>query len=223
MTDSTGRRGWRRRWGTGTALIAAVCGIGVFAAVPARAAVPASSAVPARAGILTGFSWTGFGDGSFETPVVTPGTFQEPRQGQSIGPWTVTTGSVDLNGAGFYQAADGVQTLDLNGNQIGAVSQTFSTLPLFSYQVTFSLAGNVDAGPSVKTGQVLVNGKAVKNFSFDTTGKTRANMGYVTETLSFLATGTSTTLEFASTTPGAYGPVIDNVRVESCLPLICLG
>lgn len=207
MADNTGRRDRWRRLRAGAALTAAACGIGVLAIAPAA---------PARAGILPGLS-----DGSFETPVVPPGTFRELGQGQSLGPWTVTTGSVDLNGAGFYQAADGVQTLDLDGDDTGAVSQTFGTLPLVAYQVTFALAGNVDAGPAIKTGQVLVNGHAVKNFSFDTTGKTRANMGYVTEELTFLAAGTSTTVEFASTTPGAYGPVIDNVRAESCLLIVC--
>jgi hypothetical protein len=74
------------------------------------------------------------------------------------------------------------------------------------------------------TGQVLVNGKVAKNFSFDITGKSRADMGYVTRELTFLATSGTTTLEFASTTtPGGFGPVIDNVRVQSCLLIICLG
>lgn len=205
MTESSGRRSMRRRWRVSAAVIAVFCGIGAFAAAPARAAT-----VPA------------FSDGSFETPVVSPHTFQELYQGQSMGPWTIATGSVDLNGEGFYQAADGVQTLDLNGSYPGTVSQTFSTVPLFKYEVSFALAGNPDGGPAVKTGQVLVNGKAVTNFSFDITGKTRANMGFVTEEFTFLATSNSTTLQFASTTSGAYGPVIDNVHIDSCLLVVCL-
>lgn len=47
-------------------------------------------------------------------------------------------------------------------------------------------------------------------------------MGYVHEEFTFLATGNSTTLEFASTTPGGYGAVIDDVDVQPCLLLICL-
>lgn len=213
MTQSSGRRGMRKRWRASMAVIAMFCGSGAFMAAPAHAGT-----VTAHAGTVTAFS-----DGSFETPVVTPGTFQTFYTGQSIGSWTVTTGNVDLSGAGFWQTADGVQSIDLDGDEPGAVSQTFSTVPLFAYEVSFALAGNPDDGPAIKTGQVLVNGKAVKNFSFDITGKSRANMGYVTEELTFLATSNSTSLQFASTTPGAYGPVIDNVRVESCLLVVCLN
>lgn len=218
MTDGNSRRRRRPRLLAGVAVIAMSCGIG------------AAAVTPARAGTGTQFS-----DGSFETPVVTPGTFVDLSQGQSIGPWTVTTGLVDLIGAGYWQAADGVQSVDLNGQtasipgEAGAVSQTFTTTPLFAYEVSFALAGNPlsqgnpVAGPLTKTGQVLINGQIVKKFSFNVTGKSPADMGYVTEEFTFLATGTSTTLEFASTNPGEGGPVIDNVRVQSCLLVICLS
>ncbi|MES4901685.1 MULTISPECIES: hypothetical protein [unclassified Streptomyces] len=36
-----------------------------------------------------------------------------------------------------------------------------------------------------------------------------------------LAGGNTTTLGFASTVGGAYGPVIDDVRVETCRPCDC--
>src|SRR4029079_14231893 len=45
-----------------------------------------------------------------------------------------------------------------------------------------------------------------------------SHMNWVQETYSFLATGTSTTLSFVSTTPGAYGPDIDNVVVTERVP-----
>lgn len=206
MTDHSSRRRWRRLR-LGTAVIAVLCGTATFAATPARAG--------------TG---TQFSDGSFETPVVAPGTFQRLFAGQSIGPWTVTAGNVDLSGKGFWQTADGAQSLDLDGAQNGAVSQTFSTIPLFAYEVSFALAGNPVSGPAIKTGQALINGQVVKDFSFDTTGKSETNMGYVTEELTFLATGKSTTLTFASTTtPSGFGPVIDNVEVQSCLIIVCLN
>ncbi len=217
MTDGNSRRRRRRRLYAGAAVIAMFCGIGAVAATPAHAGTESQ-----------------FSDGSFETPVVAPGTFLDLGQGQSIGPWTVTKGLVDLIGAGYWQAADGVQSVDLNGQtasipgEPGAVSQSFTTVPLFAYEVSFALAGNPLsqgsplAGPLTKTGQALVNGQVAKDFSFNVTGKSPADMGYVTEEFTFLATGTSTTLEFASTNPGEGGPVIDNVRVESCLPVVCL-
>jgi hypothetical protein len=39
----------------------------------------------------------------------------------------------------------------------------------------------------------------------------------------FLANSPSATLEFRSTTGSGFGPVIDAVRVESCLLIICVG
>ncbi len=79
---------------------------------------------------------------------------------------------MDLIGAGFWAAADGDQSVDLDGVVAGAVSQTFATKPGTTYTVTYSLAGNVHAGPTTKTGEVLVNGQDVQDFSFDTTGRT---------------------------------------------------
>lgn len=159
MIKSIGRRSRWRHLRAGAAMIAVLCGMGAFTAIPA------SAATPARAG-----TWTQFSDGSFETPVVAPNTFQRFYNGQSIGPWTVT-GDVDLSGAGFWQTADGAQSLDLDGANIGAVSQTFSTIPLEAYEVSFALAGNFDGPPTIKDGEVLVNGQVAKSFSFDTTGK----------------------------------------------------
>ena len=166
---------------------------------------------------------TGFSNGSFETPVVAPNTFQTIFVGEPIGAWTVSQGNVDLIGAGFWQAADGVQSLDLDGGVVqGGVAQEFTTVPLLKYKVRFKLAGNVDLGPTIKTGQVLANGNVLQSFSFDITGKTRTNMGYVSKETHFIATGLSTTLTFRSTTGSGYGPVIDKVTVESCLLVICL-
>jgi choice-of-anchor C domain-containing protein len=136
----------------------------------------------------------------------------------------VTSGSVELNGAGFWQSADGDQSLDLDGADTGAISQTFATNLLTTYRVSYSLAGNPDDIPAVKTGKVVVNGHVAQNFSFDTTGTSRTNMGYVTKAFTFLSTGTSAKLEFVSTTtPGGYGPVIDKVSVASCLLIICVS
>ncbi len=186
-------------------------------------------------GVLSGLSvmvatpaqaLTDFANGSFETPVVAPNSFQNFGPGAAIGAWTVSEGNVDLIGAGFWQAADGVQSLDLEGSVfplVGAVTQTFSTLPLFKYKVTYKLAGNPASGPTIKTGQVIAGDNVIQSFSFDVTGKSFANMGYVARETHFIATGLTTTLTFRSTTGTGFGPVIDKVRVESCLLVICLG
>ncbi|MER6916924.1 choice-of-anchor C family protein [Streptomyces sp. NPDC000594] len=157
-----------------------------------------------------------FDDGSFEYPIAPANSFATIGTGGSIGPWKVTSGGIDLIGAGFWQAAEGNQSVDLNAGVAGSIAQTFTTTPGRTYTVTFALAANPAGGAPVKTGRVLVDGRNLRDLSFDSTGKTFANMGYVTRKVAFVADGATTTLAFASTIGGAYGPVIDDVRVEAC-------
>ncbi|MEV7969312.1 choice-of-anchor C family protein [Sphaerisporangium sp. NPDC088356] len=196
------RRGNRwRRLRAGAGLAGALAGLATVTAAPADA--------------------TAESNGSFETPVVRPNTFQTFSLGQSFGAWSVTGGTVDLVGQGFWQAADGVQSLDLNGSGTGAVSQTFSTLPLVKYEIGYRLAGNPAGAPVVKTGKIQINDDVVGKFSFDTTGKSFPDLGYTHQKVAFVATGLSTTVRFASTVPGGFGPVIDDVEIRSCLVIIC--
>jgi choice-of-anchor C domain-containing protein len=196
---------WARRLLTATVAMGVMTAVGVVAASPAQA--------------LTGFS-----NGSFETPVVAAGTFQRFFAPATMGAWTISQNSVDLSGAGFWQNADGNQSLDLDGAEHpGGVAQTFTTIPLVKYRVTYALAGNPASGPTIKTGQVLANGTVLQSFSFDITGKTFANMGYVEKHTHFIASGLSSTLEFKSTTGSGFGPVIDHIDVVSCLLIICIG
>ncbi|KAK1178961.1 choice-of-anchor C family protein [Streptomyces sp. NBS 14/10] len=193
----------------------AVAVVGLLAASgTALAAAPAAPATAAAAAVSR------FDDGSFEYPTAPANAFSTLSSGQSIGPWKVTGGGVDLIGAGFWQAAEGDQSVDLNAVQPGAVAQTFSTVPGRKYTVTYSLASN-PGGPAVKTGKVLIDGQDFQDFSFNSTGKSHANMGYVTREVTFVANGSTTTLGFASTVGGAYGPVIDDVQVETCRPCGC--
>ncbi|MEU0991232.1 choice-of-anchor C family protein [Streptomyces sp. NPDC005953] len=162
-----------------------------------------------------------FDDGSFEYPTAPANSFTTVNSGQAIGPWQVTSGGVDLIGDGFWQAAEGGQSVDLNATQAGTVTQTFTTTPGRTYTVTYALAANPEGAPAVKTGRVLVDGQNFQDFSFDSTGKTRAAMGYVQRQVTFVANASTTTLGFASTSPGAYGPVIDDVRVTGSSPCSC--
>ncbi len=173
--------------------------------------------VPASAGAAI------TGDTTFENPVVTPNTFATFVAGQQMGAWTITRGDVHLIGEGFWQAADGVQSVDLDGGVNGGLARHFSTTPLLTYRVSYALAGNFVAAPVIKTGKVLVNGDVRQQFAFDTTGATAQDMNYTKKQFLFIATGFSTTIEFVSTTtPQGWGPVIDDVDVETCLlPVLC--
>ncbi|GAA2278814.1 MULTISPECIES: choice-of-anchor C family protein [Kitasatospora] len=165
-----------------------------------------------------------FDDGSFEYPRATASSFTELSAGQAIGPWQVTAGTVDLIGAGFWQAAEGDQSVDLNGAGPGAVAQTFTTVPGATYTVTYALAGNPTGAPTLKTGRALIDGQDYQDFSFNTTGKSLTNMGYVNRQFTFQAANSATTVTFASTTTtGPRGPVVDNVRIERCAPCPTCG
>jgi choice-of-anchor C domain-containing protein len=110
--------------------------------------------------------------------------------------------------------------VDLCALAAGSLAQTFPTIPGARYNLRFDLAGNPAGTPAVKTLRVMV-AEVSQDFSFDTTGKSLTNMGWVTKSLSFKATSPATTLTFESLDNTFYGPVIDNVRVfkRTLLPL----
>jgi hypothetical protein len=157
-----------------------------------------------------------FGDG-FEKPYV-DGAYYRYAAGTQLGPWTVTRGDVDLASSSYWQVAEGRQSIGLDG----AIAATFATEPLLTYRITWSLSGDYTGPPAVKTGELRVNDKVIQTMSFDTTGKTATDMGATRRTAYVLAKGTSFRLEFASTTEtSGHGPVIDDVRVDACLLIIC--
>ncbi|MGW5674101.1 choice-of-anchor C family protein [Streptomyces sp. NPDC003860] len=188
------------------ACTAAVASAALLAGVGAALTTPAHAAAVSR-----------FDDGSFEYPTAPVNAFATYSAGQALGPWQVTGGTVDLIGKGYWGAAEGDQSVDLNGASAGTVSQTFTTVPGTTYTVSYALAGNVSPAhlSILKTGRALIDGQDFQNFSFDTTGKSPTNMGYVNRQFTFVANGTTTTLAFASTMAGAWGAVIDDVRVRA--------
>jgi choice-of-anchor C domain-containing protein len=166
-------------------------------------------------------------NGGFETPAIPANAFIRYGVGSTIGPWRVTEGNVDLTGANFWQTADGRQSLDLEGSESGRIEQQIAIRIGGCYTVTFALAGNPDGGPMIKRGFARVSQQTIghptvqKNFVYNTTGKTRANMGYVAERFRFRALASTATLTFASTTGGGYGPVVDAVSVVPSNPVEC--
>lgn len=159
-------------------------------------------------------------NGSFEDgpePDLTGPGFTPMEAGSSLIPgWTVTRGSIDYIGF-YWQHADGKRSIDVNGNEPGAIAQTFRTKPGKRYRVTFSMAGNFCGGAEPQIKRMVVSAAGSKDeFVFDTTGRTYEDMGWVTRTWEFTATAAETTLEFASTTelPVACGPALDRVSVK---------
>src|SRR5512139_751777 len=104
-------------------MISPRCGVAIAAVCALFTGVGTAAAAASR-----------FDDGSFENPVAAP-PFQTFPSGQSIGPWLVTSGTVDLVGPTTWLAAEGNQSVDLNGANTGAVAQTFTTVPGTKYTV----------------------------------------------------------------------------------------
>jgi choice-of-anchor C domain-containing protein len=134
--------------------------------------------------------------------------------------WTIGAAGIDWipwNGSTVYwQSHGGSYSIDLNATVgSGSISQTFTTTVGTQYKVDFWLAGN-PANTTDKTRQVQVTAAgASQNFTFDTTGKSFTNMGWLPETFLFTATGESTTLTFTSLTPAQYGPALDDISVNA--------
>jgi choice-of-anchor C domain-containing protein len=176
--------------------------------------------LPAATASAAGPPGPAFHDG-FETPVV-GGQSQRYPTGAHLGPWTVTAGNVDLATTRLWQVPEGHQNLDLDGNANGAVATTIAARPLITYRVTFTLAGNPASAPLIKTGEVRVNGRTVQRFSFDTSLTSLSRMSFTARTVYVFSLSEQLRLEFASTTqPAGWGPVIDDVRVDSCLVVLC--
>lgn len=170
----------------------------------------------------------GASNGRSEPNLLVNGSFEDGPEPDAAGPgftpyeagstaipgWSITRGSVDYIGP-YWQHADGRRSIDLNGNEPGAIAQTFRTRMGATYRVTFSLAGNncADSG-GLKTLVVRAAGRE-QDFSFDATGRTYADMGWIVRSWEFTAEADETTLEFSSTTetPQACGPALDRVSV----------
>ena len=143
----------------------------------------------------------------------------------SIQGWLVVgSNSIDYNGELQWMASDGNRSLDLSGSPgPGAIEQTFSTVVNETYKVLFDLAGNPDndprwPSPAIKQMRATVSSasQTISNdFTFDATGRTFDDMGWVTQSFIFTAADSATTLRFASLTDGAFGPTLDNVRIST--------
>lgn len=154
-------------------------------------------------------------NGSFEDgPGAAAGGFTPvAAESTDIKGWKVTTGSVDHIST-YWKAADGERSLDLNGNEVGPLAQTFKTVKGQKYRVTFALAANPDAGADSMKVKVSAAGKS-DEFTFEKKETSKENMGWVIKAWEFTADADETTLEFASlhTDEAFCGPALDDVIV----------
>jgi choice-of-anchor C domain-containing protein len=132
-----------------------------------------------------------------------------------IAGWIATGSDLDWVNAGYWDAADGKKSVDLAGQYLGGIKQTFATNIGQIYTVSFDLSGNPDNGTGDKIVAVSAGNVSGLQFTYSVTGaNSHTNMAYSLETFSFTATSPSTTLSFVDFSPENWGPVIDNVDVE---------
>ncbi len=160
-------------------------------------------------------------NGSFEngSPVPT-GNFNtltaNTASADDITGWTVTSGTIDWINS-YWQASDGTKSLDLAGFSHGTiVGVNFATIIGQTYLVQFDMAGN----PDTSNDKIMVGasvGTTQHTFTFDQNGQTHNNMGWLTQSFTFVATSISSSLTFCDVTPYSqyWGAVLDNVRVDA--------
>ncbi len=172
----------------------------------------------ALATTVTGVQAATLVNGSFEDPLVNVGPFKTLNTGSPyLAGWTVD-GSIDWIGS-YWAHADGNRSLDMTGSSIGSISQDITGLVVGrQYDLSFALAGNPAGRPQVKTLNVSV-GDEMAEFTFDTAGTSRGNMGWVMESFRFTAGSTTETLTFASKNTGFWGPALDNVSISQTAPV----
>lgn len=160
---------------------------------------------PALANIIT--------NGSFETPSVTPGGFNNFNSGSTgITGWTVVgpqasivSGSYKSFGLSF-PAEDGSQWLDLTGDGSNAsegVQQTVATTAGATYDLSFFVGNQVNPGGiygTTSTVEVLVNGTPAQTVT-NALGAGGATQVWEQFGLSFVAASGSTTVEFLNRDP----------------------
>ncbi len=204
--------------------------VGMFAIV---GAIGLGTAVPiaAETNLVT--------NGDFETPVAPPPPASPANilsvSGSQLDGWTIQgNGVMDVtnknfadNGSTTFPVYSGNQSLDLNSLDPATMTQDLTTVAGSTYHVFFALTGVPPVPPGeCPDGSVLDKSLTVSagstshdyTFSPDPNATPLNNQMFVTKEFDFVATGTTTTLEFESTTEGCAGPIIDAVSVTLVPP-----
>ena len=135
--------------------------------------------------------------------------------------WTVDFGSVDVttNASGWSPAAEGQNSLDINGWEAGQISQSFADKAGATYTVFFDYSRNAAGAPDPATADVTAGGQTVHVSSpndpsqFGTVGA----MLWKTDSFTFVGTGHDS-ITLAATVPGNGGVFFDDIRVSAAVP-----
>jgi len=138
---------------------------------------------------------------------VTPGTYSSG----AIGSFTVTGGSVDVVGGGFFgNLCIGLETtncVDLSGNAAGTIATNSLSLPAGSYTLTFNLNGsqrNLSTSATVTLGSAFT-----ETFTLASADQNSITRNFI------IAAPTTAVLQFQSNTVGNVGALLDNVTLSN--------
>lgn len=167
--------------------------------------------------------------GSANAQTIVNGGFEAPDQGGSFGQidapstaitgWTISSGSVDLINS-YWTPFEGSQSLDLSGLSAGTIFQDFTIGQAGSYELFFAMAGNPDGGDGLRSLQLSfgLGGSftQTQTFTFDATGKSRANMGWEQKSMVVNASEAGTyRIQFTSLDQNATGAALDGVSISA--------
>lgn len=152
-------------------------------------------------------------NGDFETPIVA-GAYDTYEAGNpSLTGWTI--GGAGVNHIGSYWTShSGNQSLDLNDDDIGSISQVLSLQVGEQYTVSFYAAANPNAGPEEK--QLQVSAAGIDSFySFFNSTHTNSSLGWALQTFVFTATAANQVLTFSGVTGGPAGVALDSISIKA--------
>jgi choice-of-anchor C domain-containing protein len=154
-------------------------------------------------------------NGDFESPITSSSSFDTFEAGSSsLTGWTIGGAGVNLI-RGYWTSQHGAQSLDLNDDDIGSISQDLNDLTVGQqYTVTFYGAANPNAGPDEKQLQVSAAG-ITSAFSYFSAGHDNDHLGWAVTAFIFVARNTTETLTFAGLTGGPAGVALDNISIAA--------
>jgi choice-of-anchor C domain-containing protein len=159
------------------------------------------------------------GNGSFETPAVEEGNgFITLGEGdQSLYPWVIESGSVDLI-RDYWRPASDSQSIDLEGyspenGHIYSIYQDVATTAGTTYELQFAIAGNPD-DQTVKSVEVFWGDTSLGVLTFENTSDTtHDNMGYLYYKFPVVAQEGITRIKFVGLTGTGRGVALDDVSL----------
>ena len=160
-------------------------------------------------------------NGSFEnTPIVTANGGQWQIFAGGILNWLATLSSGlevwnTFNGTGNDVASDGVQNVELDGDDATNIAQDVATIPGATYELKFDYSARAATALADSKMDAMING--VSALSVNTDGSAATGNVWEPKTTTFVAVGTSTKISFedkgVANADGGFGPLLDNVSL----------